>query len=222
MKVTSYLLLILGAILDVVFIIVDDKTHGKASVYLKTLASLMFVLLGINNYHGGLTYMIIITLVFDMLGDFILILRNIDKKHHDLFYIIGTLSFFVAHIILIIYLLNMNVEILLTGILVTTLLFIIFSLRFINTLDVNRTFRIIGTLYLYVILLTFFLSLILSIMEFNLANAILTVALYTFTFSDVILIIQKFRDNSKTYMQPLYRASYYLSQLLLTLFIFLK
>lgn len=218
----TYLILLLGAVLDGAFIIADDKYHGKASIFLKTAASLMFVILGILNYHGGSSLLIIIALVFDLLGDFILILRNIDKKHSDILYAIGTGLFFIAHLFILIYLCKLNIKTLLLGLIITSLLYIFVGIKFINSLNVKGILDKVGRVYLYTISLTCIVSIVLTIIDYNFANLILMIGLTLFTISDYILVIHKFSKKTKNYLQPLYRVSYYISQIIIALFIGLK
>ena len=50
MDITSYLIIIIGIIIDALFIYNDDKYHNSLSIVLKTLASLAFVLLAFHLY----------------------------------------------------------------------------------------------------------------------------------------------------------------------------
>ena len=222
MSSAAYLILLLGVILDLAFIIVDDKFHGKSSIFLKTAASLLFVILALINYRGGFESLLIIGLVFDAIGDFILILRNIDKKHNDILYAIGTVSFFIAHLFILVYLSNLSKSILLPSVIITTLLYALIGVKFINSLNVKGILNKVGRVYLYTISLTCIASIIVLFVDYSFSNIILMIGLILFTISDFILVVHKFLLKSKNYLQPLYRVVYYASQLLVAIYIGLK
>ena len=71
----SILLACACIIFDILFICYDNKHHDRKSIVLKSLASIMFVLLALSLYKDK-ALLIVIALVFNMIGDIILIFRN--------------------------------------------------------------------------------------------------------------------------------------------------
>lgn len=216
-----YVLIGFGYLIDLLFIIHDEKKHDGLSLVFKTLASLSFVLLALllsfkidNRIIAGL---IVVALVFDLLGDFILILRNVFPNKHDLIYIVGTACFFIAHIFLLIMLIINNPNVILKSILLASIFFIVFYFAVFNKLEMSKTFRVIGLFYLYFILY------ILAYSVFSYANFSTKFELaflfgyFLFCVSDLILMIHKFKKGASSSLQPLYRLSYFISQILIAL-----
>lgn len=214
----SYLFIILEFVLVSLFIYNDNKYHNPLSILLKTLASLMFVLLAIRLYKGN-TLLIIVALVFDMLGDFILILRNKYKNHKDLVFVIGTLSFFIAHILYSTYLIKLNPKCIPLGLVFNAILYLGVAMYFLKTLDVHGKMKMLGACYLLIIMFTSGLAISNYINVTSHANFVLMVASIIFICSDLILMIYKFNKNAKNYLQISYRILYYISQMLLAVYV---
>lgn len=218
MDITSYLIIIIGIIIDALFIYNDDKYHNSLSIVLKTLASLAFVLLAFHLYKGkGL--LVIIALIFDMLGDFILILRNRYKKHKDIIFACGTISFFIAHILYATYLIGLNRSCIKWGIVINIILYVIIAIAFKMSLDVKGFIGILGACYLFIIMFNSGLS----ITNYHLVprheNFVYMVGSLIFISSDLVLILHKFGKNSPDFLQIVYRVLYYASQIILALYI---
>lgn len=216
-----YVLIGFGYLIDLLFIIHDEKKHDGLSLVFKTLASLSFVLLALllsfNINNRIIAGLIVVALVFDLLGDFILILRNVFPNKHDLIYIVGTACFFIAHIFLLIMLIINNPNVILKSILLASIFFIVFYFAVFNKLEMSKTFRVIGLFYLYFILY------ILAYSVFSYANFSTKFELaflfgyFLFCVSDLILMIHKFKKGASSSLQPLYRLSYFISQILIAL-----
>ncbi len=214
----SYLLILLETVLVSLFIYNDNKYHNSLSILLKTLASLTFVLLAIRLYKGR-ALLVIIALSFDMLGDFIMILRNKFRKHKDLIFVLGTLSFFIAHILYSTYLIKLNPKCIPLGLMFNAILYLGVAMYFLRTLDVHGKMKMLGASYLLIIMFTSGLAISNYINASSYANLVLMVASIIFICSDLILMIHKFNKNAKNYLQITYRVLYYISQLLLAIYV---
>ena len=99
------LLISAGAILETLFIMRSYRRRDGMSVFLKTAASLVFVLLGLLELRrtGTSVYgeLVVAGLTLGMLGDLLLALRFMSKKLHQAFFISGSVSFFLGHIVYI-------------------------------------------------------------------------------------------------------------------------
>ena len=213
----SLLLIIIGITVDALFILNDNKYHNGLSVILKTLASLCFLLLAIHNYKGN-GLLIVIALGLDVLGDFVLILRNITNKHKDLIFVLGTISFLIAHILFSIYLIKLNIEALYLGILFNLILFTIFAIAYLKRLNISLKMKMLGTTYVFIIMFTSGLSISNFIYSPSFSNLIFMIACIIFVSSDLVLIIHKFK-KSLNILQITYRVLYYISQLLLAVYV---
>lgn len=213
----SILLIVVGMVIDTLFIINDNKYHNGLSIILKTLASLCFVLLGIHNYKGN-GLLVIVALSFDMLGDFILILRNINKKHKDLIFVSGTISFLIAHILFSIYLITLNHKAIKLGIIFNLIFFTIFAFTYLRKLNIDLKMKIFGSTYVFFIMFTSGISISNFIYNASFSNLLFMIASIIFVSSDLVLIVHKFMKSTNT-LQIIYRVLYYISQLLLATYV---
>ena len=99
------LLISAGAVLETLFIMRSYKRRDASSVVLKTMASVVFVLLGLLELRrmGPSLYgwYVVAGLTLGMLGDLLLALRFLSEKLHRLFFAAGSVSFFLGHIVYI-------------------------------------------------------------------------------------------------------------------------
>ena len=95
------LLISAGAILETLFIMRSYRRRDGMSVFLKTAASLVFVLLGLLELRrtGTSVYgeLVVAGLTLGMLGDLLLALRYLGQKLHHFFFAAGSVSFFLGH-----------------------------------------------------------------------------------------------------------------------------
>lgn len=214
----SYLLIITGIIIDAFFIYNDSKYHNSLSIILKTLASLSFVLLALHLYKGH-ALLVVVALVFDMLGDFILILRNRYPKHKDLIFVFGTISFFIAHILYASYLLKLNPTCIKMGLIINIILYIIIALSFKKLLNVKGFIGILGACYLFIIMFNSGLSITNYHLVKTFDNFIYMLGSLIFISSDLVLMFHKFGKRHYGFLQIVYRILYYVSQLLLAVYV---
>lgn len=217
MDIISIVLIVIGCILQGTFICNDNKYHNGLSILLKTLASLCFVILSfrLTNEVKLVNY----ALILDCLGDFILILRNISpKKYKDLIFVCGTISFFIGHILLSIYLCKLNPSAIKLGIIINLILFFGVALYFLKTLTAPLGMKLLGGSYLFMIMFTSGLSISNFINIHSTANLIFMVGSIIFISSDLILMAHKFNPKAKNFMQPTYRILYYVSQIILAIY----
>lgn len=217
-----YFIIGIGYLIDIIFIVHDAKKHDGLSVVLKTLAAACFVCLSIilckTANSQELARYIVYALIFDLFGDFVLILRNVTNKHHDLIFILGTFCFFVGHIFLMIMLFKNNPNVVGKSLVYTTIVFALFGLPLLfKFVEASKKFKIIGGVYVYFIIyiqVYGLLSLINLETKFDYAFLF---GYFLFAVSDLILIIQKFNKNASYTLQPIYRLSYFISQVIIAL-----
>ena len=216
-----YAIIGIGYLIDILFIVHDEAKHDGLSIVLKTLASACFVTLSIVLYNNAnskeLALYIVLALVADLFGDFILILRNITDKHHDTIFIGGTLCFFIGHIFLMIMLYINNPSVLLKSFIYTFVIFILFGLPLLKTLETKKTMKTIGAIYVFFIIYIQaygICSLVNVETKFELAFLF---GYFLFAVSDIVLIIQKFGKVKSNALQPIYRLSYFISQVIIAL-----
>lgn len=216
MDILNISLIIIGIILQGLFIYNDNKHHNGLSIILKTCASLCFVCLSFR--LANKITLVNYALMLDCLGDFILILRNINKKHKDLIFVSGTISFFIGHILLSIYLCKLNPNAIKLGIVINLILFLGFAIYYLKTLKASIGMKLLGGSYLFMIMFTSGLSISNYIDIQSTSNLLFMIASIIFISSDLILMAHKFNPKAKNFMQPTYRVLYYISQILLALY----
>ena len=216
-----YLIVAIGFIIDIVFIVHDDTKHDAYSILYKTLASLSFVILAwyltitVNNSLQA--KLILYSLIVDLLGDFFLILRNVTKTKKDLVFVLGTLFFFIGHIFLMAMLYANNPNVLVKSLIVSVIIILIFGIYFLKKMEAKKAFKIMGSIYLFFIiyiLVYCFLSYIDTRTNFDIAFMF---GYFLFAISDIILMVYKFTKNPSAVLQPIYRLSYFISQVLIAM-----
>lgn len=215
----SICLIIIGCILQGLFIYNDNKYHNGLSILLKSLASFSFILLGYHLYSNT-KQLIFIALCLDGLGDFILILRNISsKKYKDLIFVCGTISFFIGHILLSVYLCKLNPDAIKLGIIINLVLFFGLAMYMLRTIVAPLGMKLLGGSYLFMIMFTSGLSISNYIHIPNSSNLLFMIGSIIFISSDLILMIHKFKPKASNTLQPTYRILYYISQIIIALYI---
>lgn len=215
-----YLIIAIGYIIDIIFIVHDDSKHDGLSILYKTLASLSFVVLALylvlklNNTLAS--RLILYALIADMFGDVLLILRNITKKK-DLVFILGTLCFFLGHIFLMIMLYNNNPKVLGVSFMVTCVLFIGTWIWINKMTTFKKSFMVMGIAYVFFILFMLTYSFFAHLETNSAFDAAFMFAYFLFAISDIILIVQKFGKTNIHALQPIYRLSYFISQVLIAM-----
>lgn len=214
----SVLLVCACIIFDILFICYDNKHHDRKSIVLKSLASLMFVLLALSLYKDK-ALLIVIALVFNMIGDIILIFRNKYPNIKDKLFMAGIVSFFIAHISMLLYLIKLNITTVKFAFILSLIFYIILFSIFNRTLKVSGIIRVVGIIYTYVIMFTTSMAIINLAGLPTFSNLALLIGVVLFVISDIILIIFKFNKSDKNIMQIICRSIYYLSQLILALYV---
>lgn len=214
----SVLLICACIIFDICFIYHDNKYHDNKSIILKSSASLMFVLLALSLYKNK-ALLIVVALIFNMLGDIVLILRNKYPNYKDKFFMCGTVSFFIAHVLMLSYLIKLNMNSIKIAFILSIVLYVILYSVFSRVLKVSGIIRVMGVIYTYIIMFTTSMSIINYINCPIYGNLVLLIGIILFVISDIILIAFKFAKSDKSVMQIICRIIYYLSQLILALYV---
>lgn len=221
-----YLLAAIGFVIDIVFIIHDDMKKDGLSILFKSLASLVFVIIGINllitrQFDIRAKY-ILASLACNFLGDVILILRNVDSKHKDLIFVGGTLSFLIGHVFLLLMLINNDANQVVKSLIITLIITVIVIVYIAKRLNAKKAIKCLGVFYTSFAVYLFIYALLSYIELKEPFISSFVFGYFLFMVSDIILTIQKFDDKAKNVhaLQPLYRVTYYISQILIAISIF--
>ncbi|MBO4218829.1 MAG: hypothetical protein J5887_04955, partial [Erysipelotrichaceae bacterium] len=146
----KYLLIAIGALLQICFIASEHKEEYVRAVVLKGLASLMFVItgfLGFKNSGSGFARLIFIGLALGMLGDILLNLRFVFPASGQKIFLTGIVAFLAGHLLYLAALIPQGQHLLIciiTGALIASALLI----YIFRTMEVKLAFKIFGVVYL--------------------------------------------------------------------------
>ena len=232
-------LLCLSSFVAVVFTILSYK-KTLLNLYLKTIASTLFVLLGIASLHhlvsdflyngfvneslingliGG--FLIITALIFCLIGDIILGMPRISELKRDrLPVIVGGASWFLfGHALYCVALISLfKFSYWVFAIIIPLALFYTFANKLFGKLDYKKL--TVGVLlYSLVESLSLALCITALINQFSTANLLLTIGFTLFYFSDMVLMHNYFGEK-KRINSILCHASYFPAQILIALSIY--
>ncbi|MDD5973463.1 MAG: lysoplasmalogenase family protein [Spirochaetales bacterium] len=221
--VISLLIIILGLVLQSLFIQSEIDGKMKAAVVLKGTASFMFVLLGGYLLSSKVTMFgdfIFKGLIFGMIGDILLNLRYLVPKQKALsVFGLGVLSFTIGHA----FYFSAIVDLGGSGIFLWTLLLaIIISIAIMllikKHLPIDKKYvRVFCYIYIAIVVVMFSSALSLVITKgASSKNLSFLVGAFLFLVSDIFTVYYSFSDASNT-QKALNLYTYYLAQILIAL-----
>ena len=224
MRNSIYIFIIIGFILQALFIKVEHEEKYLPAVILKGSASLMFVLVAYNAYlvvNNIFNKQFLIGLIFGMIGDILLNLRYLFPKHGQKIFLLGIVAFLIGHIIYLLALLPQARHVwvwhfaILGGLVAAGLLIYIFK-----TMEVKKAFKIFGIFYLGAVFIMTSIAIGIAIFNPTKRSIIYAIGAIFFTASDVILIFNTFSGVSKFSRRILNLSLYYLGQVLIAISLF--
>ena len=224
LKVLLSALVVIGFVLQVLFIKVEHEEKYVLADILKGSASLMFVIIGylaytrVNNPFNKLFFY---GLIFGMIGDILLNLRFVFKKNGQKIFLAGILAFLIGHILYLLALLPQARAPWLyyfaaAGALAAAgLLIYIFK-----TMDVKLAFKIFGVFYLGAVFIMSAIAIGIAIFIPNTRSLVYAIGAVLFTASDVVLIFNTFSGVTKFSMRITNLLLYYMGQILIAVSLF--
>ncbi|MCR4951395.1 MAG: lysoplasmalogenase [Solobacterium sp.] len=224
LKVLLTALVVIGFVLQILFIKVEHEEKYVLADILKGSASLMFVIIGwlaytrVNNPFNKLFFY---GLIFGMTGDILLNLRFVFKKNGQKIFLAGILAFLIGHILYLFALLPQARAPWLyyfaaAGALAAAgLLIYIFK-----TMDVKLAFKIFGVFYLGAVFIMSAIAIGIAIFIPNTRSLIYAIGAVLFTASDVVLIFNTFSGVTKFSMRITNLLLYYMGQILIAVSLF--
>ncbi len=215
-------IIVTGFVIDTAFIITDYMKKYIPAVILKTLASLVFVYLGIRcaDSAGTDTYahLVITGLALGCAGDFFLNLRFVSLKHDEICLKAGTAFFFAGHAVYIaaiviadsrVYIAALPLSLVLCPIIITILL---------REIEVRKELKPLGVIYFVVMISTFSFAAGLMIMtgvsEFT---KLLAAGAFIFMISDILYILTQFGKTRRSWYNAANLITYYIAQVMIAL-----
>ena len=223
MNAYIYCLMILGAVLQGIFIAVEHKEKFVGAVCLKGAASIVFCVIGglgfaaasTGGYEGGFPRLVLLGLFFGALGDILLNLRWVFEKLNQKIFLSGIAAFLTGHILYLAALIPLSESLLLCvicGVLVAAILLAVIF----KTFEVKLAFKIFGILYLGAVILMTSIAIGNCITSgFETSALIYAIGAVLFTVSDVVLIFNTFGKESKFSLRITNLSLYYIGQLLI-------
>ncbi len=218
--IMKYLFLpVIGMIIQILFILTEQKEKYLPAVILKGTASCVFILFGILSSrictNGSFAAWIIAGLVFGGIGDVCLNLRFLLKDSQKIF-LIGVAAFLLGHIMYLIALIPRSGSTLwVTLALGIVIAFLLLKWIFANIREVKQVMKIFGYVYIGAVVLMTAVSLGVLIKDPSVkGNLTFFIGALLFTASDIILIFNMFGEK-KVWMRPTNLTLYYLGQLLI-------
>lgn len=234
--IPSIILLILGAAMSVVFIVSKVINYSLKTIIFKTIASLLFVALGVLDFclnkEGYFLFKLftVLGLFFGMLGDFFLGFKYITSgKVKKAWILIGMFAFALGHVF---YISGILTGFYIPGNIIFIILPFALPVVFIGIymliarkvgIYFGRGMLPFGIFYLYCLSSMVFSSLCMAILhQFSLTTLIMfLVGAVLFASSDMMLTGAYFKEGkrSKTYMAT-YSVFYYVAQFVIAFSIF--
>ena len=200
------------------FIHSETKKNYSASVALKGLASLCFVILGFLGARlskdGQLAHHVLSGLCLGLIADVLLNLRYVFAKKGKLVFLAGILVFLAGHIFYIIAIAPKCscLPVCLAAGAVLTLVLVVWIYRIITA---GLVFRIFGVFYLGAIMIMTSIAVGILLTEPSVFSGLFAGGAVLFLASDIILILNTFGSRKKESMRVANLLLYYTGQLMI-------
>lgn len=219
-------IILVGILLQALFIKVEHEEKYVPAVILKGSASLMFVLLGLLAFLAapGVAFVrkIFIGLIFGMLGDILLNLRFVFKENGQKVFLIGIAAFLTGHILYLVALIpqatRLGLCVAVGAVLAAGLLAYIF-----RTMSVKPAFKAFGIVYLGAVIIMTVIALGIALSTPSRQACMFAAGAVLFTASDIVLIFNTFSGGETKFSLRITNLSlYYLGQLLIACSLFFR
>ncbi|MBQ1508450.1 MAG: lysoplasmalogenase [Erysipelotrichaceae bacterium] len=220
MKPIVIVLIVLGCLLQGLFIKVEHEEKYTPAVLLKGLASLMFVGIGLTA-GGAENRLFILGLVFGLLGDVLLNLRYVFPKKGQTIFLIGIVMFLIGHILYLAALIPHAQHVWIWWCVILGALVAAGLLAYIfKTMEVKKAFKIFGIFYLGAVFIMTAIALGIAVFTPSKRAWIYAAGAVLFTASDVVLIFNTFSGVTKFSLRITNLTLYYIGQVLIALSLF--
>lgn len=213
----NYILIILCLVFDFVYILCKKTGKNIIGLFAKSFAAICFISLGYLGYKSHTTnfsYLILLGLILDGIGDLFLAIRNIFAK--NITFLLGALFFLAGHIVYIKALFpidnNYLLQTIIFGVVAGTLLFTLFK----KACKFSSIYNVVGIIYCIMILIMALLCVGIYFTNQSLNHLLFMLGAALFVCSDCILILYNFSKKER-WMHPTYSLLYFIGQILISL-----
>ena len=227
-----FIILVIAIIVAAIFTIRRGTKTDAVSLLLKTISSLLFILLGIAGImftaSEGIALFVVSGLVCGLIGDIFLDLKFVYPKDSDLHTFTGFGAFMLGHVFYFLYMffayqVLIPVSKLTTGILIglaagVVVAILIYVTPKLMKLDYGK-FRLISSVYAGVLVCVTVNALYLEVATGHaLCKLLMFIGLVLFLISDLVLSQIYFgKDKNTTFLKILNHGTYYAGQILIAL-----
>ena len=222
-KTFTIILCVLGMLVQTVFIYSEYRKNMFAAVWLKGLASVIFVCVGAyglkSTGSSGFSGTVVTGLVLGAIGDVLLNIRYLFRKYKQTFFIAGTVSFFLGHVMYLIALIPHSrhlIAMIAAGAFVSAGL-MLFTYRRIR---VASRFKVPGALYILTVVFMATVAMGNLIEVRNTSRVLFAIGALFFLTSDMILINNTFSPKRKFSLSAVTLVLYYIGQILIALSVY--
>ena len=218
-----YIFVIVGCVLEAVFIGFEYAKKPVAAVAFKGAASALFVLLGFACMSASMdarfALLVVIGLIFGAIGDVLLNLRALAGSAGQKVFMAGIAAFLTGHLLYIAALLSRGADALWIGVPVCAALSVALLPFFIlKRIEVTGKLKTFGIVYVALVFLMAGCAAGLLILKpFNTGHLLFTIGAALFALSDVILIFHLFGRKKHRAFRALNLSAYYIGQILIAL-----
>jgi len=219
----SLILCCLGLIFQALFIYFRvHKNYHRCTVF-KSLASIIFVVIGVisSTILNITTELIILGLIFGALGDIFLGIRYLlEGDAKKLIFIIGTVAFTLGHVFYLMAIIPLCTSRVLYATVIGIFVSIIILLWLFSVLEIEKTMKIFDGVYIgsIVLMCSFAVTLLIINPEYR-ACQIFALGAFIFMISDIIWAFNTFSkpEKHKNWYGPVNLSLYYIAQLLIAM-----
>ena len=210
-----YVLCCLCVVLAGAFLHIESRKRYVQAVFLKGLASLCFVGIGLLCSPGThAAKLIVCGLIFGCVADVLLNLRMVFSEKGQLIFLIGILVFLSGHILYLAAVMGMSSSLavcIAAGIVLTALLMI----WIFRKITAGKAFKIFGIVYIGAIMLLNCIAVGNLVTDPSAFNAVFAAGAALFLISDIVLILNTFGGDFRQSLRNTNIGLYYAGQLLI-------
>lgn len=209
---------VIAMILQGIFILEEKKKNYILAVIFKGSASLCFALIGVlallEDTTDVFVQRIVSGLILGMIGDIIMNLRFIFKKHPRRMFLLGIFVFLIGHVMYLLALIPISHH-LAESFAVGIILALGLVIYIFKTMDVKPVVEVFGAVYLCVVIAMTTIAFDIAVFSCNTATVVFATGALLFTASDIGLVFNSFRHKSSFRFRIVNLSLYILGQILI-------
>lgn len=207
-----------GCAVEAVFIVLEYRKKMLAAVVFKTIASLLFVLLGVLCSNaaadGAYAGVVVAGLAFGAAGDVCLNLRHLAGERGKSIFMAGIAAFMIGHLFYLFALIRLAPRMLLWAVPACAAISALLLRFVLKRIEVRGALKTFGILYLVVVF--FMASCALGLLPLGPRNAgyrLFALGAVLFAASDVLLVLNQFGKKRYPAFRALNLSLYYIGQI---------